>query len=86
MTNPKIEKAKEEIAKKKKVILTQQMKLRELERQFVNLENAEIVARFREGMMTEDDLAAARQKAARATPEALAVAQVHVSPENEITR
>ena len=65
MTNPKIDKIDEDITKTKKQILKHQAKLRELERQRVILEDAEIVARFREGIMTEDDLAAARKKAGR---------------------
>ncbi len=70
MTNPKIEKIDADISKTKKLILKQQAKLRELERQRVIQENAEIVARFRDGLMTEDDLAAARKKAGRAADRA----------------
>lgn len=84
MTNPKIEKVCEQIVKTKKSILRQQAKLRELERQRVILEDAEIVARFREGMMTEDDLAAARRKAGRDTPDSVQenVAEVVVESPN----
>jgi hypothetical protein len=87
MTNPKIEKVCEMIAKTRKTILRQQARLRELERQRVALEDAEIVARFREGMMTEDDLAAARRKAGRgipgSNPEDVAEATVSIQNEND---
>ncbi len=83
MTNPKIEKVDEQIVKTKKSILRQQARLRELERQRVVLEDAEIVARFREGMMTEDDLIAARQKAGRAATQDLEDT-VEVSVKNEL--
>jgi len=58
MTNPKIEKIDEAIAKTKKRILEQQAKLRELERERIDLENAEIVATFRNEQLTVDDIAA----------------------------
>jgi hypothetical protein len=86
MTNEKIIKVDEQIVKTKKTILKQQARLRELERQRVNLEDAEIVARFREGIMTEDDLAAARQKAGRGVPATEVVEEVEYSPGEQTIR
>lgn len=55
--NPKIKKVTEEIEKTKVKIAEQQARLRELERQKTELENAEIVAIFRKEKMTEDEFA-----------------------------
>lgn len=55
--NPKIQKVTEEIEKTKIKIAEVQARLRELERQKTELENAEIVAIFRKEKMTEDEFA-----------------------------
>lgn len=55
--NPKLLKVMEEITKTKDKIADFQTKLRELERQKTELENAEIVAIFRKEKMTEDEFA-----------------------------
>jgi len=69
--NPKLQKISGEIDKAKAKIAEQQARLRELERQRTELENAEIVAVFRKEKLTEDDLAAfVRQMSARSQPEA----------------
>ena len=56
MTNPKIEKLNNTIAKIREKHSAYGAKLRELEKQKTDLENAEIVARFRSERLTEDDL------------------------------
>ena len=56
MTNPKIEKIDAAIEKSRAKLTKEQARLRELERQRVILEDAEIVARFRREKLTEDDL------------------------------
>ena len=55
--NPKIQKVMEEIEKTKTKITEHQIRLRELERQKTELENAEIIAIFRKEKMTEDEFA-----------------------------
>lgn len=55
--NPKIKRVMEEIEKTKVKLAEQQARLRELERQKTELENAEIVAIFRKEKMTEDEFA-----------------------------
>ncbi|WP_369282981.1 DUF4315 family protein [Oscillibacter sp. GMB15532] len=55
--NPKLLKVMEEITKTKDKIADFQTKLRELERQKTELENAEIVAIFRKEKMTEEEFA-----------------------------
>jgi len=55
--NPKIQKVMEEIEKTKTKIAEFQARLRELERQKTELENAEIVAIFRKEKMTEEQFA-----------------------------
>lgn len=66
--NPKIQKVTGEIEKIKAKIAGQQARLRELERQKTELENAEIVAIFRKERLTENDFAAfVRQMAAHST-------------------
>jgi len=57
MTNPKIEKVKESIEKTKTTIANYQAKLRDLERQKIQLENEEIVALFRREKLNEDEFA-----------------------------
>jgi len=58
MTNPKIEKVKANIAKTKAIIADYQVKLKDLERQKIQLENDEIVALFRRENLNEDEFAA----------------------------
>ncbi|AOT68773.1 DUF4315 family protein [Geosporobacter ferrireducens] len=55
--NPRIQKVMGEIEKTKTKISEFQARLRELERQKIELENAEIVAIFRKEKMTEDEFA-----------------------------
>ena len=57
MTNPKIEKVKASIAKTKATITEHQNKLRDLEKQKIQLENDEIVALFRREKLNEDEFA-----------------------------
>ena len=56
MTNPKIEKVNAAIEKSRDKILKEKARLHDLERQKTDLENAEIIARFRREKLTEDDL------------------------------
>jgi len=58
MTNPKIEKVKTAIARTKDIIADQQNKLRDLEKQKIQLENEEIIAMFRREKLNEDEFAA----------------------------
>ena len=58
MTNPKIERAKEDIVKTKAKISEYTSKLRELERYKVDLENLEIIALYRKENFNEDEFAA----------------------------
>jgi hypothetical protein len=55
MTNPKIEKVKANIAKTKAIIADYQAKLKEQERQKIQLENDEIVAMYRREKLNEDE-------------------------------
>ena len=57
MASPKIEKVKASITKTKAAIVEHQTKLRELERQKIQLENEEIVAMFRREKLNEDEFA-----------------------------
>jgi hypothetical protein len=58
MTNPKIERVKEDIAKTKARISEYTSKLRELERHKTDLENLEIIALFRREKLSEDEFSA----------------------------
>jgi hypothetical protein len=55
MTNPKIEKVKEQIAKTKEIIADYQAKLRELEKQKIDLENLAVIAMFRKEKLDENE-------------------------------
>jgi len=55
MTNAKIERVKEQIAKTKEIIADYQAKLRELEKQKFDLENLAVVAMFRKEKLDEDE-------------------------------
>ena len=57
MINPKIEKVKANIIKTKEIIENYQFKLKELEKQKIQLENEEIVALFRREKLNEDEFA-----------------------------
>ena len=68
--NPKLQKVTGEIEKLKAKITEHQSRLRELERQKTELENAEIVAIFRKEKLTENDFAAfVRQMSGHSEPE-----------------
>ena len=56
--NAKIERVCAEIEKVKEKVAQQQARLRDLERQKTNLENAEIVALYRRENFSEDEFAA----------------------------
>jgi len=58
VTNPKIEKKKEEIIKTQARLTEIKNKLREKRQELIDLENEEIVAMFRSEIITEDDFAA----------------------------
>ena len=58
MTNPKIEKVTSHIVKTKATIAEYQAKLKDLERQKIQLENEEIVAMFRRENFSEDEFKA----------------------------
>lgn len=58
MTNPKIEKVKEQIVKTKEIIADYQAKLRELEKQKTDLENLAVIAMFRKEKLDEDEFGA----------------------------
>ena len=55
MTNPKIEKVKEQIAKTKDIIAEYQAKLRDLEKQKIDLENLAVIAMFRKEKLDENE-------------------------------
>ncbi|GHU87188.1 hypothetical protein FACS189490_03500 [Clostridia bacterium] len=55
MTNPKIEKVKEQIAKTKDIIADYQAKLRDLEKQKIDLENLAVIAMFRKEKLDESE-------------------------------
>jgi hemerythrin-like domain-containing protein len=55
MQTPKIEKVKEQIAKTKDIIADYQAKLRELEKQKIDLENLAVIAMFRKEKLDEDE-------------------------------
>jgi len=55
MTNPKMEKAKNDIIKAKRMITEYQRKLRNLERHIIDLENEEIIALYRKENLNDDD-------------------------------
>jgi hypothetical protein len=55
MTNPKIKRVKEQIAKTKDVIEVYQTKLRELEKQKTDLENLAVIAMFRKEKLDENE-------------------------------
>ena len=57
MTNPKIEKVRASIAKTKETIADYQNKLKDLEKQKIQLENDEIIALFRREKLNEDEFA-----------------------------
>jgi hemerythrin-like domain-containing protein len=58
MTNSKIEKTKKEIVQAKAKIAEYQDKLRDLERQKIDLENLEIIAMYRKEKFSEEEFAA----------------------------
>jgi hypothetical protein len=58
MTNPKIQKVKEQIGKTKEIIAECQAKLRALEKQKTELENLAIIALFRKENIDEGELSA----------------------------
>ena len=61
MTNPKIKKVVANIARIKATIANYQDKLKELEKQKIQLENDEIVALFRREKLNEDEFASLLQ-------------------------
>jgi chromosome segregation ATPase len=90
MTNAKIEKVKEQIAKTKDIIADYQAKLRELEKQKTDLENLAVIAMFRKEKLDEDEfsmlLHSMRKDAPEAEPqpEPAAMAEaVSVNPKKE---
>ena len=60
--NPRIEKITEDIAKLKRRIINSQTRLRDLERQKVELENADIIAAVRRIDVPPEEIAALIQK------------------------
>jgi len=58
VTNEKIERKKEEIIKTATALAEMKDKLRQKKHELIALENDEIVAMFRQKIITEDDLAA----------------------------
>jgi len=58
VTNEKIEKKKDEIARAEAKLTDIKDRLREKKHELITLENEEIVAMFRRKVITEDDLAA----------------------------
>jgi hypothetical protein len=69
MTNPKIEKVKTAITKTKSIIADQQSKLRDLEKQKIQLENDEVIAMFRREKLNEDEFAALLRSGREAGPD-----------------
>jgi len=65
--NPKIEKVNIAIEKAKAQIVEYQSKLRDLEKQKIQLENEEIVAMFRREKLNEDEFAALLQSGRKKT-------------------
>ena len=79
MTNAKIEKVKEQIAKTKDIIADYQAKLRELEKQKFDLENLAVIAMFRKEKLDEDEFSTLlhsvrKEEAEAAAPPAVAAA------------
>jgi len=70
VTNPKIEKVKEQIAKTKDVIAEYQAKLRELEKQKIDLENLALIAMFRKEKLDEDEFSTLLHSMRKEAPEA----------------
>jgi hypothetical protein len=67
VTNPKIEKKKTDISRTRDKLAAVRAKLREQKHELIKLENDEIVAMFRNEVITEDDFSAlmrARREAA----------------------
>lgn len=58
MTNPKIIKVNAAISKTLEQIAFYQQKLKDLEKQKINLENEEVIAMFRREKLNEDEFAA----------------------------
>ena len=69
MTNPKIERVKEQIAKTKEIIADHQAKLRELEKQKTDLENLAIVAMFRKEKLDESEFSQLLRSCRKEEPE-----------------
>jgi hypothetical protein len=69
VTNPKIEKVKEQIAKTKEIIADYQAKLRELEKQKIDLENLAVIAMFRKEKLDEDEFGALLHSMKKEAPE-----------------
>jgi hypothetical protein len=83
MQTPKIEKVKEKIAKTKDIIADYQAKLRELEKQKIDLENLAVIAMFRKEKLDEDEfstlLHSMRKDEPEAAPQAASTAVTAVS-------
>ena len=71
MTNPRIEKVKLDIGKTKTKISEYQSKLRVLERQKIDLENEEIIARVRSEKISDAELATLMASLRREEPDAV---------------
>jgi hypothetical protein len=69
VTNPKIEKVREQIAKTKDIIADYQAKLRELEKQKTDLENLAVIAMFRKEKLDEDEFSALLHSMKKDEPE-----------------
>jgi peptidoglycan hydrolase CwlO-like protein len=83
MTNPKIEKVKEQIAKTKDIIAEYQTKLRDLEKQKTDLENLAVIAMFRKEKLDENEFSQLLHSMRKEEPEPAAPAQLASAPAAE---
>jgi septal ring factor EnvC (AmiA/AmiB activator) len=72
ITNPKIEKQREEIGRTKDKISELQTKLRDQEKHLRNLEDQEIIAKFRKERMNDENLGAFASDVPRRAPKTAA--------------
>ena len=75
MTNPKIERVKEQIAKTKEIIADYQAKLRDLEKQKTEFENLAVIAMFRKEKLDENEFSQLLHSMRKDEPETIEPAQ-----------
>ncbi len=83
MTNPKIERVKEQISKTKEIIADYQAKLRELEKQKIDLENLAVIALFRKEKLDEDEFSLLLHSLRKDEPESAKAAAPAIHKEED---